>query len=439
MSLSLSQVNQWSANLSTMTMFLALQNSVTNNDVRKLVNNWDNYRQTNFYFNHNLDPEVKITNQKSSGRCWMFAGLNVMRHYLMREFNLPKDFEFSQSYLFFYDKLERANFFLNSVIDNRSKPSDDRLLQHLFDDPICDGGQWDMFVNLVKKYGVVPKTAYAESFHSSSSSRMNWVLTWKLRQYAQEIMSADKSEEELRKMKEDFLKEYHRILALFLGTPPQYFTWAYYDKDNKYHNEGEMSPRDFAKKVNVDLDDFVCLVDDPRHEYYQRMRVDYLGNVKEGKSVTYYNVPIKELEQNTAKCINENHPVWFGCDVGKWLHRELDYMDTGLLDYERLLGTNLTMSKRDKLVYKNSLMTHAMVFSGYEDVDGEVRKWRVENSWDSKGIQSGYYAMSNAWFKEYVYEVVVHKSVLSDELKNRMSECQEEVVLPPWDPMGSLA
>ena len=450
MEVSLSQINYWNSSLVTIPFFLALQNVVSNNDVNGIAANRKQLQQINFDFRHLVETQGKITNQKSSGRCWLFAGLNVLRNKMIKEYKLENDFELSQSYLFFYDKLERANFFLETIIANRTKDLDDRVIQHVFDDPLCDGGQWDMFVNLVKKYGVVPKNVYRETHHSSNSRRMNWVLTWKLRQYAENIFeNKEMSEEDLRRKKLEYMEEYYRLLSLFLGTPPADFDWSYTDKEKKYHQVKNLTPKDFYKMTNVNLDDFVCLVDDPRNDYYQQLRVKYLGNVAEGKAVTYFNVPIEDLSRSTAGSIRGNDPVWFGCDVGKWLHRDTDYMDTNLFDYDELFDTKFKMSKKNKLIYRNSIMTHAMVFTGYDSrernnsvnqcVEEDITKWRVENSWDAKGIQSGYYTMSQDWFKEYVYEVVVHKSYLSEELKERLEGEVGVKDLPPWDPMGSLA
>lgn len=450
MEVSLSQVSHWNSSLVALPFFVALQNVVSNNDVNGIAANRDSLRKINFDFRHLVDPQGKITNQKSSGRCWLFAGLNVLRNKMIKEYKLESDFELSQSYLFFYDKLERANFFLETIIANRTKDLEDRVIQHVFDDPLCDGGQWDMFTNLVKKYGVVPKNVYGETYHSSRSSRMNWVLTWKLRQYAEYIFeNGNESDENLRQKKNEFLGEFYRLLSLFLGTPPTNFNWYYTDTDKKYHQEMNLTPRDFMRMTNVNVDDYVCLVDDPRNEYNTKLRVKYLGNVAEGNAVTYFNVPINVLSSSTAASIRGNDPVWFGCDVGKWLHRDTDYMDTNLFSYDKLFDTNLTMSKKNKLIYRNSIMTHAMVFTGYDSnernnnvsqcMEEDITKWRVENSWDAKGIQKGYYTMSQDWFREYVYEVVIHKSYLDKNLLEVMNGEVPVKDLPPWDPMGSLA
>jgi len=450
MDVSLAQINQWNGSLAAIPFFLALQNVVTNNDLNGIAANREYLRQVNFDFRHLVDPQGKITNQKSSGRCWLFAGLNVLRNKMIKKYKLEKDFELSQSHLFFYDKLERANFFLETVIANKTKDLEDRLIQHIFDDPLSDGGQWHMFTNLVKKYGVVPKNVYGETHHSSNSRRMNWVLTWKLRQYAEYVFeNSEKSDDELRKQKTVFLEEYYRLLSLFLGTPPASFNWYYTDTNKKYHQESNLTPKDFLHKTDTDVDEYVCLVNDPRNAYNMHLRVKYLGNVAEGDAVTYFNVPIDALSKSTANSIRENEPVWFGCDVGKWLHRGNDYMDTHLFAYDKLLNTSFEMSKKNKLIYRNSIMTHAMAFTGYDSnqrnnnvsqcVDEEITKWRVENSWDAKGIQSGYYAMSQDWFKEYVYEVVVNKKYLTNELREILESSKETKDLPPWDPMGSLA
>lgn len=446
MSIDLKQINKWNGNVANVTMFIALQNAVTKNNINDLVIDWEEYNKQNFNFNHVIETEGKSTNQKSSGRCWMFAGLNVIRNKFIKQLGLKSDFELSQSYLFFYDKLERANYFLESIIKNRNKELNDRLMQHLFDDPLCDGGQWHMFTNLVKKYGVIPKQAYKESFHSSNSRKMNWILTWKLRQYANNILdNKGKNIDELRDIKSRNLEEYHKILCLFLGTPPVYFEWSHKDKDDKYKIEKDLTAKDFFKKIEMNLDDYVCLVDDPRNEYNKKMKVEYLGNILDGEAIKYYNINIEEIIKYTAKSIRENQPVWFGCDVGTWLHHSLNLMDNKILNYESLINSSMHMSKKNRMLFRNSVMTHAMVFTGYENEETEsecsdnIIKWRVENSWGAKGVEDGYYSMTNSWFREYVYEVVVHKELLDKEILEKMNKSEDTIILPPWDPMGSLA
>lgn len=437
MSLSLNTLNQWNSNLANFVMFTALQNTVLHNDLNKITTDWESEKDNNYFFNNRVEKQGKITNQKSSGRCWMFAGLNLLRNQFIKKYNLPKDFELSQTYLFFYDKLERGNFFLENIIKNRELGVDDRLIQHLLDEPLSDGGHWATFVNLVNKYGVMPKSAYPETYHSGATRKMNWVLGWKLREFAREILIAnDKTEDELREKKMEFLKEYHQLISLFLGTPPAHFDWVYEDKDDKYHIFKNLTGKDMSKMIDLDLNEFISISNDPRNDYGKKLRVTYFGNILEGQPIIFYNDKIETLIDLTAKSIKNNIPVWFGCDVGKWLHKEKDAMDLKLTNYD-VLGTTFKMSKKDKLTYRLSSPTHAMVFTGFENDNLTIKKWRVENSWGSKGINDGYYSMTHDWFKEYVYEVIIPKSMLEKDYLEKFGE--EEVILPPWDPMGSLA
>jgi len=436
MSLSLSTLNKWNTNLTQVVMFTALQNAVLHNDLNKLTTDFSVEKDNNYFFNHVVEKQGKITNQKSSGRCWMFAGLNLLRNQFIKKYNLPKDFELSQTYLFFYDKLERGNFFLEEIIKHRDLDISDRLIQHLLDEPLGDGGHWATFVNLVNKYGVMPKSAYPETYHSGATRKMNWVLEWKLKEFAREVlMKKDLTDDELREQKLEFLREYHRLISLFLGTPPSHFDWVFEDKDDKYQSYKNLTGKDMSKMIDLDLNEFVSISHDPRNDYQKKMQISHFGNILEGKPMVFYNDKIETLIDLTKKSIDKNIPVWFGCDVGKWLHKDNDAMDLKLTNYD-ILGTTFKMSKKDKLIYRLSAPTHAMMFTGYEDDNEGIKKWRVENSWGSKGINDGYYSMTHDWFKEYVYEVVVPKSILDEDY---LEKFEEEIVLPPWDPMGSLA
>ena len=430
--LDLSLVGEWNV----LNKNIPFQNAVTQNDLAKLCKNWNKYSSNNFLFNHVIDKEPKITNQKSSGRCWLFAGLNVLRINFIKKYNLPKNFEFSQTHLFFYDKLERANTFLENIIKNKTTPLNDRYMQHILEGPLGDGGYWHTFANLVNKYGLVPKNIYPDTYHSGHTSRMNFVLGFQLRQFAKKIRESD---DNLLKLKEVCLKEYHRLLTLFLGTPVLHFDWRYNDKDDKYVIKSGLSPREFSKMGDWDVNDFVTLTNDPRNEYNKKMKMDFIGNMEGTTDVVYYNTTIDELLKWSRESILKGVPVWHGCDVKKWLDGEKDVMDLDLVDYG-ILGVDFVMGKRERMEYGISSPTHAMTFVGFESNDmgdniGEIIKWKVENSWDSKGANDGYYVMTNNWFKEYVYEVVIPRWLLDEETKKRIDECKDVVHLPAWDVM----
>lgn len=433
MSISLQKIQEWNV----LNKNIPFQNVITQNDLSRLITNWDTFSTHTFYFNHEIEPEAKITNQKSSGRCWMFAGLNVLRIHFMKKMNLPKDFEFSQTHLFFYDKLERANTFLNQIISNKDKKLDDRYIQHLLSSPLGDGGYWHTFANLVNKYGLVPKSVHPETIHSSSTARMNFVLGFILRQYAKQIRENAGNMEEL---KEKCLMEYHRLLCLFLGTPKTYFNWTYLDKTGKYIQHEALTPKEFYKLGDWDVNDFITLTHDPRNDEDKKMKMDFIGNLHGTNEVVYYNTSIDELIKWTKKSILEGIPVWHGCDVRKWLDLDKDMMDLDIVDYDNLLGVKLNLNKKERMEYGLSSPTHAMTFVGFESNDktGELYKWKIENSWDSRGANAGYYGMTNRWFKEYVYEVVIPRWIMDEETLKKIDGCKDIIELPAWDIMGAI-
>jgi len=419
------------------------RNAAVRGEVTELAMNWEVFRRINHTFSEMVTGQLPVTNQKSSGRCWGFAGLNLFRIYLSRKYNLER-FEFSQSYFMFWDKLEKANYFLENIIATAREPRDSRLVMHLLSDPIQDGGQWHMFVNLIEKYGVVPKTEMPESYQSSKSMRMNRMITRKLREFARVLREAHaggSDVKELRAIKETMLSTVYRLLTIHLGNPPERFDWQIRDKDDQFKRFENLTPIQFFKEhVGLVLKDYVCLINCPMSDkkYNEVYTIDYLGNVREGEIIRYFNVPSNRLKEVAIASIRDDHPVWFGCDVGKYFHRDLGVMDMELFDFDLFYSTPFPMTKAERLEYGDSQMTHAMLFTGVDlDAVGEPRKWRVENSWGKKRGVKGYDIMADNWFDEYTYEVVVHKQYLTpDELAVYR---RKPVVLPPWDPMGALA
>ncbi len=381
----------------------------------------------------------KITNQKSSGRCWLFAGLNTMRYEIMKKLNL-ETFELSQSYQMFYDKLEKANYFLESILATLDEPLSGRLVNHLLTAPVQDGGQWDMFVALVEKYGCVPKSVMPESFHSSNSGMMNKMLTLKLREDAMQLRAMERDLDKQRAAKEEMLCEIYRMLCICLGEPPRAFDVSFRDKDKNFITERNITPLAFFEKyVGQALDDYVSIINAPTADkpYGKTYTVSFLGNVAGGRSIKYLNLPSDELKRMAIAQLKDGQPVWFGCDVGQMLMRDRGIMGMNTFDYDGVLGVHFGLDKAQRLDYGESMMTHAMVFLGVHLVDGKPVRWKVENSWSDKSGQDGYYLMTDAWFDEYNYQVVVNKKYLTDE--QRAAFDQEPVKLAPWDPMGSLA
>jgi bleomycin hydrolase len=417
------------------------QNAVTQNVIDDVALDRSVVTSVDHTFSHLLD-DWSVTNQKKSGRCWLFAGLNLLRVGATKKMNL-KEFEFSQNHTLFYDKLERANYFLEAIIATADRPIDDRTVAFLLDRPLDDGGQWNMFVNVVRKHGLVPKAFMPETESSSNTRPMNVILLAKLREAARmlrDLRAGGAPMEAARAAKDEFLEFIYRILSIHLGTPPRRFHWQWNDKDKAFHRDGDMTPQEFARKyVDLPIDEYVCVVNDPRDTspYERTFTVEFLGNVVGGEIVKYLNVEMDVMKQVAMQTIMDGEPVWFGCDVGKMMRRDRGVWDAKLYDYESVYGTTFDLPKADRLLYHQTLMTHAMLFTGVDVVDGRPRRWRVENSWGDENGRKGFYTMNDSWFDQHMFEIAARRSALPAQLQEAVD--LEPIVLPPWDPMGSLA
>ena len=440
--ITLSNIRKFNKSFNSSTSNQLARNALIQNDINKVAVDWENFSKINHIFSNTISKQLPVTNQKSSGRCWGFAGLNLLRLEIVKNYNLS-NFEFSQNYFMFWDKLEKANYFLENILKTLDQNYDSRLMMHLLQAPVQDGGQWDMFVNLIEKYGLVPKSVMPETNHSSKSSMMNYFLTHKLRECAFILRKSKKPRttiKQLRSKKEEMMSVIYSLLCMFLGNPPIKFDWSIKDKNNKFTRFNNVDPLDFYRKfTKVKLKNKVCLINAPmsNKKMNELYTIDFLGNVVGGNIIKYANVEINELKKAAIKSIKNNEAVWFGCDVGKMFNRELGIMDMDLYDYEKLFDTKFKMNKASRLEYGDSAMTHAMLFTGVDLKRNTPRKWRVENSWGDKNGDKGYFLMSDSWFDEYNYEVVVDKKYLSNkslEIFNRKPHNLE-----PWDPMGALA
>ena len=418
------------------------QLAVTMNGVNQSATDPFTARRDRFQFSVELKTG-HITNQKGSGRCWMFAALNTMRVEVMKKLNL-EDFELSQNYLLFYDKLEKSNYFLESILETLDEPTNGRVIAHLLGAPLNDGGQWDMLCNLVDKYGVVPKDAMPETACSSSTWEVTSYMTRKLREFACTLRtgySEGKTVEQLRGLKETMLCAIYNMLSIAFGNPPKTFTFEARDKDKKFIRDVNMTGRGFYEKyIGWELSDYVSLINATTADkpFHRTFTVKFLGNVKEGRPVKYLNLPVEDLKRAAIRQMQDGAPVWFGCDVGKSSTRKTGIMDLMALRPDQLFGVEFGMDKAQRLDYGDSLMTHAMVFQGVNlDENGNPDRWKVENSWGDEPGEKGYFVMSDDWFTEYTYQVVVHKKYLTDEQRAELD--QAPIELEPWDPMGSLA
>ena len=415
------------------------QNAVCGQDIQSLTLSRSRVQEMDDSFSTRLDA-WSVTNQNRSGRCWLFAALNLFRVGAMEKMNL-KEFEFSQSHIHFWDKLERSNHFLEAIMERADRPIEDRTIHFMLNDPIGDGGQWNMAMNLIRKHGLVPQSAYPESHSSSDTRWMNATLKEILRTSASELRSlinGGSSSEEVRAHKESRMADIWRVLCIHLGTPPESFDWQWRDKDKEFHRAGTMTPQEFVSEyVTIDWENYVCLVHDPRNDFYQTYTVDCLQNVAGGPPVVYLNIPIEEMKDIAQRLLEEGTPVWMGCDVGKQMDRKRGLWNADLFESQQLYGVDFGMDKASRLRFGQTMMTHAMLFTGVDVLDGRPRRWRVENSWGSDNGVKGFYTMNDSWFDEYMFEIAAPSSHLSDQMREGLNT--EPIVLPAWDPMGSLA
>lgn len=417
-----------------------LRHALSKSSIDSLVKSQDSTFNTNFAFSIDIKT-LPCANQKNSGRCWIFAGLNVLREIIAQKCNMT-NFELSQSYIAFYDKLEKINYKMESFIKLIDCNPDDRTYSFLLNSGIEDGGQWDMFVNVVKKYGLVPQNVFKETFQSSNTRQLNNLINVELRKFAAASQKLYKKYgiEKVRQLKDEMLEKFYYFLMNCYGKPVEKFDFEYVDKDGNYHCEENYTPLSFFNKfIGDEINDYISIINAPTKDkpFYETYTIDFLGNVIGGKDIIHLNLPMERFKELVLKQIENHEVVWFGCDCGKYAERDECLWDVDLFDYKTPFDLDYMTSKEEALDYHISTMDHAMVFTGVSLINGKPTKWKVENSWGQEKVNKGYYVMNDSWFDIYVYQAVVNRKYLGEkELKAYESKVN---VLKPWDPMGSLA
>ena len=409
--------------------------AVVNNGVQKASFNGEGIRDLNRTFSIEI-PTDNVTDQKQSGRCWLFAALNVLRHKFAKQYH-TKNFTFSQSYLFFWDRIERANIFFNHILETADKPVDDRTVHFYLQAPDTDGGQWHMAISLIRKYGLVPTYAQDESFTANNTAAFNQALNMKLREdglVLRKLAQAGKNDE-IEQKRQEYLSEIYRMAVIAFGQPVQKFDLEFKDDDGNYKLDQNITPLDFFHNYfEDDLDDYVVLFNAPDHEYDKLYAFPFEDNVEGGSPVRFLNTKIENLKEAAIKQLKDGETIWFGCDVGKQSDRQKVILAANLYETDTIFGIETKLNKKERLQTGASGSTHAMTFVGVDVVDGKPRQWKVENSWGTKVGDKGYFVMDDKWFDEYLFKVVVKKQYLPEKLV-KIAE-GEATPVPCWDSMA---
>jgi len=416
----------------------AMYNAVTNNNIKELALNRNLLQKNNEVFSHKIKTKG-VTNQKSSGRCWLFAGLNIMRPAVIEKYKLS-EFEFSQNYLAFWDKMEKANCFLEYIIEFRDKDPLDREMEIILRSPFGDGGWWKYVVELIEKYGVVPKEIMPETNSSSNTGMMNKIISRKLRADAvklRDLHIQGRSVEELRLEKKKMLADIYKMLVINLGEPPTEFKYRFEDRDSVVSSMKTYSPKSFFENfVGIDLHEYISIFNDASKDYGNHYSIRLSRNIYDGHDIDFTNVEIDKLKSIAMKSILDDEPVWFACDVGKDQNGKHGIMAMDIYDYSSIYNTSMDMTKAERALYRESAPNHAMVFVGVDINDEKPVKWLVENSWGSGKGNNGYWSLYDTWFDNHVYNIIVMKKFVPKDILKIYE--QDPIILPPWDPMYSM-
>lgn len=417
----------------------AIQNVLTNDkNIRDNALNRDAQGKMDHYFKYRVDVKG-ITDQHQSGRCWMFTSMNVLRPEIMRKYNIG-EFDFSHNYLYFWDMFEKSNLFLENIIATVKKTMDNREVTFYFQSPVGDGGVWNLYYNLGKKYGVVPQEVMPETAHSNNTSAMVSLLNERLRKGGytiREMAAAGKQAKDLQTEKIAVLKDVYRILALCLGEPPTEFTWRFKDKDGNIKELANYTPRRFYEEVTPDDYDprnYIMIMNDPTREYYKLYEIQNYRNTIEGINWVYLNLPNEDIKAAALVSIKNNEAMYASCDVGKYYNRETGMLDPDMYDYNSLMGVDFSMDKKARILTRQSGSSHAMTLVAVDtDENDTPTKWEFENSWGPQAGHQGYLTFSDKWFDEYMFRIVIHKKYLGEKALKSLN--QKPIMLPAWDYM----
>ena len=412
----------------------AARNALALNPIADLATNAENLAMIDTHFSHRVRTKG-ITDQHQSGRCWLFTGLNVLRAKMIDDLDLPS-LEFSQNYLFVYDQLEKSNLFLQAVIDTKNLPMDDRKVEWLFKNPLNDGGQFTGVSNLVMKYGIVPAEVMPENYQSNNTTQVGTLLKLKLREFGLTLRN-QKDRRATAALKTEMLKEIYSMLVRAYGVPPTEFEWTRHDKDGNPIETKRYTPKSFYQEYFGDIDlekNFVMVMNDPTREYHKVYEIEYDRHVYDGDNWVYLNLPIEEVKALAIASIKDNTAMYFSCDVGKFLLSKKGTLDINNFDYESLMGVEFPMNKEERVRTFASGSSHAMTLIAVDlDNEGNPKKWMVENSWGANSGWKGNLIMTDEWFEEYMFRVVIDKKYIPAETLKLLE--QKPVMLPSWDPM----
>ena len=415
-----------------------IHNALSTGSVANIALNQDNQIEQNTYFSNSV-PSKGITDQSSSGRCWLFTGMNVLRAKIINEQKL-NSLELSQNYLFFYDQLEKSNLFLQAIIDTRKKPMDDQTVVWLFQNPLSDGGTFTGVADLATKYGVVPSGVMPDNYTAKNTSQFTQFLKRKLREDALLLRKDNKATDKaLQSQKQKYLSEIYKMLVLGFGKPVTKFTWAPKDADGKFTREPKKyTPKSFYDEfIGLDLqNDYIMLMNDPSREYWKTYEIQYDRHTYDGHNWLYLNIPIEDIKQAAIASIKDSTMMYFSCDVSKYLNRANGISDLNNYNYDDIFGVKFGMDKAQRIKSFDSGSTHAMTLKAVDlDANGKPQKWEVENSWGASYGHKGHIIMTDEWFDNYMFRLVVNKKYVSEKVLKASQ--QKPILLPCWDPMFS--